>query len=166
MKISSHLVSVLFYFVSAVVEMRRHWSLWLVGALAALGAFFDVRAQEHGEGGGESPGVAEITGGETAQICTSSVETLTKEVRILFSEYNTTINCFAFGEERKLEHGVVSLFRFDGSPVGRYNLTCRSNTVKAEQLMDQNASRVEHTACLECSPTSEDEICHERKLVL
>ena len=147
--------------------MRRHWSLWLVGALAVLGALFvnvGVRAQEHGEGGGESPGVAEITG-ETAQICTSSVETLTNEVEILFSEYDTTINCFAFGEEGRLEHGVVSLF-LNGMSVGRYNLTCGSNIVKAERLMNQSASPVEHTACLECAPTSEDEICQERKSVL
>jgi hypothetical protein len=153
----------MYRFVTAVVEMR--WSLWLVGALATLGALSVVGVRAQAEEGGGSPD-AELTVAETAQICSSSVKTLMKEIRILFSEYNTTINCLAFGRERELEHGVVSVFEMDGTPVGRYNLTCRSNTVKAEQLMDQNTSRVEHTACLECAPTSEDEICHKRKSVL
>lgn len=148
----------MYRFVTAVVEMR--WSLWLVGALAALGALSVVGV--HAQEGGESPDT-ELTVAETARICSSSVKTLMKEIRILFSEYNTTINCLAFGRERELEGGVVSVFQMDGTPVGRYNLTCRSNTVKAERLMNQSTSRVEHTACLECEPTSEDEICRERK---
>ena len=139
------------------------WSLWIVGALAALCALSSVgvRAQEHGEGEGGTPD-AEIT----AMACSSSVKTLEEEVHTLFEEYSTIINCFAFGEDRNLEHGVVSVFQNNGTPVARYSLTCGRNTIKAERLEDQNTSRMENTACLECRPTSEDEICYQRKVLL
>ena len=143
------------------------WSLWIVGALAALCALSSVgvRAQEHGEGEGGTPDV-EITVGETAMVCSSSVNTLKEEVHTLFEEYSTIINCFAFGTDRNLEQGVVSVFQNNGTPVARYSLTCGRNTIKAERLEDQNTSRMENTACLECRPTSEDEICYQRKVLL
>lgn len=142
------------------------WSLWIVGALAALCALSSVgvRAQEHGEGEGGTPDV-EITVGETAMVCSSSVNTLKEEVHTLFEEYSTIINCFAFGEDRNLEHGVVSVFQNNGTPVARYSLTCGRNTIKAERLEGQNTSRMENTACLACMPTSEDEICSQRKVL-
>lgn len=139
------------------------WSLWIVGALAALCALSSVgvHAQEHGEGEGGTPD-AEIT----AMACSSSVKTLEEEVHTLFEEYSTIINCFAFGSDRNLEHGVVSVFQNNGTPVARYSLTCGSNTIKAERLEGQNTSDMENTACLECRPTSEDEICYQRKILL
>ena len=141
------------------------WSPWIVGALAAIGALtVGVHAQEHGAGEGGSPEV-DVTDGETAMVCTSSVNTLVKEIEVLFSDYNTIINCFAFGTERSLEHGVVSVFQLDGTPVARYNLTCRGNEISTTQLVGQNASHVENTACLECASTRDDEICHWRKSV-
>lgn len=139
-----------------------HLSLWI--ALAALGALsVGVRAQER-EGG--SPEM-EITGGEATQFCTASIETIMEEIHTLFSEYNSTvINCLAFGRERNLENGVVSVFQMDGTPVGRYYLSCMSNALKAQLLVGQNASTEEHEACVECMPTAEVEICHICKSLL
>ena len=142
------------------------WSVWIVGALVAL----SVRAQE---GGHEGAPAVEATGGETTRFCTSSMEVLMAEILTLFSpsEYNTTINCLAFGPERTLEGGVLSVFPLGGTTPGRYELTCNSNALKAQQLIGQNASSMDigdedHHACLECIPTEVPEkICHQRELI-
>ena len=138
----------------------------LVGAL--VGLTVRVGAQE---GHGGEPEV-EVAVEGSAQFCTSPIEVLMAEFRVLFSpeEFNMSINCLAFGLERNLEYGVISVFRLDGSSSGRYNLTCKSNSLKAQQLLGQNASlfnltEQEFHACLECRPTEIDsEICHERKI--
>ena len=145
------------------------WSVWIVGALVAL----SVRAQEGGHEGEAANPAVEATGGETTLFCTSSMKVLMAELETLFShdEYNTTINCLAFGPERTLEGGVLSVFPLDGTTPGRYNLTCQKNALKARQLIGLNASSMDigdedHHACLECRPTEvPEEICHQRELI-
>lgn len=148
---------------------RMCWSPWIVGALAALGTLsVCVRAQE----GGHGEEVVEAV--EIAQFCTSSTKVLLEEILELFDshDYNITINCLAFGQERNLESGVISVFRLDGTTSGRYSLACQRSSLKAQELLGQNASRLdirdeEHHACLECRPTeAPEEICHDRKSVL
>lgn len=164
-KVECTCLSILF-----VSALKMRWSLWIVGTLAALGALsVRVLAQEGGHGEPE----VEATGGETTPFCNSSTEVLIEELLTLFSEYNTTINCLAFGPERNLESGVMSVFQTNGTPVGRYNLSCQSNALTARELNGQNASRMdirdkEYHACVECNPTAEvpEDICDRRKSVL
>ena len=154
----------------SISALKMRWSLWIVGALAALGALsVCVCAQE---GGSHGEPEVEATGGGTTQFCNSSTEVLIEELLTLFSEYNTTINCLAFGRERKFS-GVMSVFQTNGTPVGRYNLSCESNALKARELIGLNVSRMdirneEYHACVECRPAAEvpEDICDRRKSVL
>lgn len=102
--------------------------------------------------------------------CSSSLDIIMAEVNTLWdpTQFNMTINCLAFGRERMLETGIVSVFNLDGTPSARYVLRCQGNALIASQspqpVSRRNIMNRPYRACVECEDaTNPADICPNRK---
>lgn len=121
----------------------------------------------------EPPPVEETATTNIPSFCASSLDVIMAEIKTLWDplQFNITINCLAFGRERMLETGIVSVFNTDGTPSARYVLRCRGNALIATQS-PQPVSRRDirnrnYRACVECEDaTNPADICPSRKCFL
>ena len=121
----------------------------------------------------EPPPVEETATTNIPSFCASSLDIIRAEINNLWDPrlFNITINCLAFGRERMLETGIVSVFNVDGTPSARYVLQCQGNALIATQS-PQPVSRRDinsrgYRACVECEDaTNPADICPNRKYIL
>ena len=139
-----------------------------VALFAALSLFLLSTASAQ-----DPPPVEETAATNIPSFCQSSLDIIMAEIKQLWDPrmFNITINCLAFGRERMLETGIVSVFNLDGTPSARYVLQCQGNALTATQspqpvsrrdIMNRN-----YRACVECQDaTNPADICPERKCFL
>ena len=122
--------------------------------------------------GQEGPGTEAPAGEGTGMMvrtpfCASSLDMIKAEISRQWNPGEVTVyfNCLAFGRERALESGIVSIFPNDGvTPGTRFTLTCREDILLIAES-NQPARRFNLTAqtyqaCAECIDASAvNDIC-------
>ena len=118
----------------------------------------------------EPPAVEETATTNVPSFCASSLDIIMAEINALWdrTQFNITINCLAFGRERMLETGIVSVFNIDGTPSARYVLRCQGNALTATQSPQPVSRRSimnrDYRACVECEDaTNPADICPNRE---
>jgi hypothetical protein len=157
-------VSSQFYHLILRGEKKNHSAMKL--ALFAVLSLFLLSAAS----AQEPPPVEETATTNVPSFCQSSLDIIMTEIMVLWDprQFNVTINCLAFGRERMLETGIVSVFNLDGTPSARYVLRCQGNALTATQSPQPTSRRNimsrDYRACVECQDaTNSADICPERK---